>query len=289
MYDVEKIKGLVSALTEGKLAGYLTDDEKAAAKWLADIGDNPLALASQYEAEFRYVDILGRCEPSPEDISRLAKYLHDEVYKDGEVSWEKACDFFENEHALYGDYTAETAVESENVPAYMLNPAFVVEMRSMDDVGAHEEDMILSGFFTKEEVMEKLKSFILSKVDETPKDGVHLVDLTYTGRSPYFPVPKALTEETQTKLLRTLLCEGEEIFAYAVDYSKSHAIRAVGSDDIGSALEDTLHRIIEEYGEELVYPIMGAYKASDEEICEPGVSMIYIDLGFVILGQFHII
>lgn len=289
MYDIEKIKGLISALTEGKLAGYLTDDEKEAAKWLADIVDNPLALASQYEAEFRYVDILGRCEPSPEDISRLAKYLHDEVYKDGEASWEKACDFFENEHALYGDYTAETAVESEKVPAYMLNPAFVVEMRSMDDVGPHEEDMILSGFFTKEEVVEELKSFVLSKVDEAPKDGIHLVDLTYTGRCPVLSIPEALTEEMQTKLLRTLLNEGEEIFAYAVDYSKSHAIRAVGSGDIGSALEDTLHRIIEEYGEELVYPIMGAYKASAEEICESGVSVIYIDLGYSIIGQFNLI
>ena len=289
MYDVEKIKELISALTEGKLSGYLTDDEKAAAKWLSDIVDSPLALASQYEAEFRYVDILGRCDPSSEDVSRLAKYLHDEVYKDGESSWEKACDFFENEHALYGDYTAETAVESEKVPAYMLNPAFVVEMRSMDDVGPHEEDMILSGFFTKEEVVEELKSFVLSNVDEAPSDGVHLVDLTYTGRCPRLPVPKALTEDIQTKLLQTLLSEGEEIFAYAVDYSKSHAIRAIGSDDIASALEDTLHRIIEEYGEELVYPIMGAYKASDEEICEPGASIIYIDLGYVITGQFNVI
>ena len=91
--------------------------------------------------------------------------------------------------------------------------------------------------------------------------------------------------------LETLVNFNEETIAeYAVTcdtYNKYHCIVSYGCDDISSALEDTLHRIIDAGGdEEDIKRIMCAEKLNpDNEDAEEMEDFISIDLGYYIYGQ----
>lgn len=90
--------------------------------------------------------------------------------------------------------------------------------------------------------------------------------------------------------LKDLLQDSEVIIDYHITtdgwYSRN-AIITKGSDDISSALEDTLHRILEAGGTENdVYRIMGAEIPTESELeeLEEFDEFFWIDLGYVIPG-----
>lgn len=83
-------------------------------------------------------------------------------------------------------------------------------------------------------------------------------------------------------VLRELLEPDEVIATYITTdniYVTYHAIINKNSEDIGVALEDTLHRLIEANKEEVIPEIMGAVKSDPEE------DYISLDLGYVIPGS----
>ena len=83
--------------------------------------------------------------------------------------------------------------------------------------------------------------------------------------------------------VENLLEEDEVLGEYVIEgnYYESHCIINKDSDDIGAALEDTLHRILEAGGtQEDVYQIMGAAPCNDWDENETP-----IDLGYVIPGE----
>ena len=93
--------------------------------------------------------------------------------------------------------------------------------------------------------------------------------------------------------LKDLLEEGEVIVEYHLhnEYWSRNCITEKGSTDISSALEMTLHRILESGGtEEDVKRIMGAEVPSEEELKELEISneFIWIDLGYVLPGLIDI-
>ena len=93
--------------------------------------------------------------------------------------------------------------------------------------------------------------------------------------------------------LKDLLEEGEVIVEYHLhnEYWSRNCITEKGSADISSALEMTLHRILESGGtEEDVKRIMGAEVPSEEELKELEISneFIWIDLGYVLPGLIDI-
>ncbi len=87
--------------------------------------------------------------------------------------------------------------------------------------------------------------------------------------------------------LENLLQEGEVIGSYVVSdmlYTEFNCIIQQDSTDIGNALEDTLHRILEAGGDtEDVLSIMHAYVP--ENLDELEDYYISIDLGYVIPGD----
>ena len=93
--------------------------------------------------------------------------------------------------------------------------------------------------------------------------------------------------------LKDLLEEGEVIVEYHLhnEYWSRNCITEKGSTDISSALEMTLHRILESGGtEEDVKRIMGAEVPSEEELKELEISneFIWIDLGYGLPGLIDI-
>lgn len=83
-------------------------------------------------------------------------------------------------------------------------------------------------------------------------------------------------------VLGELLMPDETLASYVITnnmYVTYHLIIAKDSDDIASALEDTLHRILEAGKEDKIQEIMGAIKA------EPRDDAISVDLGYVIPGS----
>ena len=90
------------------------------------------------------------------------------------------------------------------------------------------------------------------------------------------------------ELLKELLQDGEVIATYGLtgSYASYNCIIEEGSDDIGGALEDTLHRIIESGNEDELYSIMGAFIPTNEEMqeLEEFDEYISIDLGYVLGG-----
>lgn len=86
--------------------------------------------------------------------------------------------------------------------------------------------------------------------------------------------------------LENLLEDGEVIVRYHLhnEYWSRNCIIEKGSDDISSALEMTLHRILEAGGTEKdVYRIMGAKIPTDEERAELE-EFVDIDLEYVLPG-----
>ena len=89
--------------------------------------------------------------------------------------------------------------------------------------------------------------------------------------------------------LKDLLEDGEVIVEYHLhnEYWSRNCITEKGNTDISSALEMTLHRILESGGtEEDVKRIMGAEVPSEEELKELEIfnEFIWIDLGYVLPG-----
>ena len=89
-------------------------------------------------------------------------------------------------------------------------------------------------------------------------------------------------------ILKELLQEDEVIATYGISgsYSSYNCIIGSGSDDISGALEDTLHRLIENGNEDELYSIMGAFIPSDEEMAELEEfdEYVSIDLGYCLGG-----
>lgn len=87
--------------------------------------------------------------------------------------------------------------------------------------------------------------------------------------------------------LENLLQEGEVIGSYIMSdmlYTEFNCIIQQDSTDIGNALEDTLHRILESGGDaEDVLSIMHAYVPENLEELED--YYISIDLGYVVPGD----
>lgn len=86
-----------------------------------------------------------------------------------------------------------------------------------------------------------------------------------------------------------LLKDGETIakFGLTGEYCQREAITEIGSDDITTALEMTLHRILDVGGTEKdVNRIMGAYIPTEEEVAELEEynEFIWLDLGYVLPG-----
>ena len=95
--------------------------------------------------------------------------------------------------------------------------------------------------------------------------------------------------EWKDRNLKGLLNDDEEILHYAFTghYTWRCCIITKGSDDIAGALEDTLHRILDNGGtKDDVCQIMGAIIPSESEMKELEESEEYvsIDLGYVIPG-----
>lgn len=87
--------------------------------------------------------------------------------------------------------------------------------------------------------------------------------------------------------LSLLVEEDEEIISYATSHIPFlyYLIREKDSTDIAAALENTLHRILENGGNfGIVRYIMGAYVPTDEE-WKDIEEHIDIDLGYVLPGQ----
>lgn len=87
--------------------------------------------------------------------------------------------------------------------------------------------------------------------------------------------------------LSLLVEEDEEIISYATSHIPFlyYLIREKDSTDIAAALENTLHRILENGGNpDIVRYIMGAYVPTDEEWNDIE-EHIDIDLGYVLPGQ----
>lgn len=87
--------------------------------------------------------------------------------------------------------------------------------------------------------------------------------------------------------LSLLVEEDEEIISYVTSRISFlyYLIREKDSTDIAAALENTLHRILENGGNpDIVRYIMGAYVPTDEE-CNDIEEHIDIDLGYVLPGQ----
>ena len=87
-------------------------------------------------------------------------------------------------------------------------------------------------------------------------------------------------------LLQSLLNEGEVIAEYIVagSYCVWNCITTPGNTDIAGALEDTLHRILENGGtEDDVQQIMGAHIPTDDAdwMLEDAT---YLDLGYLLPG-----
>lgn len=95
--------------------------------------------------------------------------------------------------------------------------------------------------------------------------------------------------------LKDLVSDGEVLAEYVISgsYIPYHCIIERGSTDIASALEDTLHRILDAGGsKEDIYEILGAKIPNEEERRELQEfdEFIVIDLGYVIPGlimSFH--
>lgn len=95
--------------------------------------------------------------------------------------------------------------------------------------------------------------------------------------------------EWKDRNLKGLLNDDEEILHYAFtgDYIWRCCIITKGSDDIAEALEDTLHRILDNGGtKDDVCEIMGAIIPSESEMkeLEEFEEYVSIDLGYVIPG-----
>lgn len=96
-------------------------------------------------------------------------------------------------------------------------------------------------------------------------------------------------------VLNDLVSDGEVFAKYAISdsYIPYYCIVRSGSTDIASALEDTLHRILDAGGsKEDVFEILGAKIPNEEEWRELQEfdEFIVIDLGYVIPGlimSFH--
>ena len=89
--------------------------------------------------------------------------------------------------------------------------------------------------------------------------------------------------------LKNLLEENEVVAAFSItnSYCEYNCIIQDDSDDVGSALEDTLHRILENDGTPSdVLSIMGAFIPSEEEMdgLEEYQEYTSIDLGYIIPG-----
>lgn len=87
--------------------------------------------------------------------------------------------------------------------------------------------------------------------------------------------------------LSLLVKEDEEIISYVTSHTPFlyYLIREKDSTDIAAALENTLHRILENGGNpDIVRYIMGAYVPTDEEWNDIE-EHIDIDLGYVLPGQ----
>lgn len=89
--------------------------------------------------------------------------------------------------------------------------------------------------------------------------------------------------------LKDLLEDSEVIIKYHLhnEYCLRNCIMEKNSNDIASALENTLHRIIEAGGtEEDVYRIMGVNIPTEKELSELEEfnEFIQIDLGYVLPG-----
>ena len=87
--------------------------------------------------------------------------------------------------------------------------------------------------------------------------------------------------------LSLLVEDDEEIISYATSHTPFlyYLIREKNSTDIAAALENTLHRILENGGNpDIVRYIMGAYVPTDEEWNDIE-EHIDIDLGYVLPGQ----
>lgn len=89
--------------------------------------------------------------------------------------------------------------------------------------------------------------------------------------------------------LKDLVSDGEVLAEYVISgsYIPYHCIIERGSTDIASALEDTLHRILDAGGsEDDVYQILGAMIPNEKEWDELNEfdEYIMIDLGYAIPG-----
>lgn len=70
----------------------------------------------------------------------------------------------------------------------------------------------------------------------------------------------------------------DEMMTYSTEGFFHYAIKDKYKDDLSGELEDTFHRIVDEYGEEAISPIMGAVKADETE--DPDA--VPLELGYVI-------
>lgn len=89
--------------------------------------------------------------------------------------------------------------------------------------------------------------------------------------------------------LKDLMEEDETLVEFHLcnEYCSRNAIIRKGSDDISSALESTLHKILESGGtEEDVNRIMGAKIPTQEKLkeLEEHDEFVWIDLGYVLPG-----
>lgn len=89
-------------------------------------------------------------------------------------------------------------------------------------------------------------------------------------------------------ILKKLVGEDERIASFGLtsSYCTYHCIIGNHSDDIGSALEDTLHRLIDSGNEASVTQVLGAIVPDEEKMSELEEFQEYsnLDLGYVMPG-----
>lgn len=121
---------------------------------------------------------------------------------------------------------------------------------------------------------------------EKAANALYFSDNFIGGEEAYITVEKVV--EKRDLLLDDILEEKEVIGKYATSVSTEffQCIMPENSDDLGMALEDTLHRILEIGDEKDVQRILGAYVPDTEEMEELKESgeFVSLDLGYIIPG-----
>lgn len=260
---LEKLEQMSDLLNIPNLQQALTD--------IKGIIDSPTDLLAYYETDFQLVNELRREVDPDSDLFQETMEKVKEYYSNGEGVNEAVVHFLEEKAPCIGDsYGFWT---DNDLPRYMMNPQFGIDFHQYgrDEVSTA---ITLKGFHAKEEI----KPLLEKELHAEPYMGdLAFTAFMYYGRDRDAELPDLFLN--RRKLTKSLMVYGDdELLPYSAGYYTYYAIKDLYKDDLSGALEDTFHRIVDEYGEEAVSSIMGAVKADETD--DPDA--VALDLGYVI-------